>query len=394
MLPDKYVYIMNSNRITVSIGASILTFILILSACAKKTEDDVHVSSIRLDKSYILLEVGETRTVTVAIKPDEAADKSIMWSSSNKSVVTVNDGVINAVAVGEAIVSAEADGKSATCAVTVVPFCVEVESIILDKVDILLKVGETTTLTATVNPSDATDRNFTWDSDDTGVVTVDNGVVKAVGIGSATVVATAGNHSAYCRVSVVPTPITGISLDKTSVPLKLGESVVLMATVSPSDATDNTVTWNSDDNSVATVDDGIVKAVGVGNTTIVAKAGNYYAKCFVYVIPVPITGLSLSETCLSLQIEDLALLAARLTPSDASADEVQWSISDETVASIYSSISPYGYAQVLVVAHKEGTATVSAKAGGLAAFCEVTVLPNIQLNKDTFTEQTTEEDLF
>jgi alpha-amylase len=116
-------------------------------------------------------------------------------------------------------------------------------------------------------------------------VSVENGLVKAVSAGTATVTATAGGKSAKCEVNVQPrgVDVTGISLNKTDLTLNPGGTFQLEATVSPSDATDKTVTWTSSDPSVVSVKNGLVKAVSAGTATVTATAGGKSARCEVTV---------------------------------------------------------------------------------------------------------------
>ena len=123
----------------------------------------------------------------------------------------------------------------------------------LDKTTASLKAGETITLTATVNPDDATDKTVTWSSSDQTIATVSNGVVTAKKVGNATITAKAGSKTATCQITVVATEVTSVTLNKTTASLRAGETVTLTATVNPDDATDKTVTWSSSDQTIATV---------------------------------------------------------------------------------------------------------------------------------------------
>lgn len=143
-----------------------------------------------------------------------------------------------------------------------------------------LNKGETVQLTATVLPTDATDKTVTWSSSNNDIASVDNnGEVTAVGPGTATITATANDGSgkaASCRITVNEpyTPpaivhVTGISLDRETATIKKGSILQLSATVTPSNADDKTVRWESSNTDVATVDDnGKVTAIAPGTATI------------------------------------------------------------------------------------------------------------------------------
>ena len=151
--------------------------------------------------------------------------------------------------------------------------------------------GGTDTLTATVEPNNATNRNVTWSSDNPSVATVNNGVVSAVSEGTATITVTAqgdSTKSASCTVTVTAAavPVTGVTLNKTSTSLYVGNTETLTATVAPDNATNKDVIWTSSDSAVATVDqNGVVTAVDRGTATITVTTadGNYTATCTVTV---------------------------------------------------------------------------------------------------------------
>ena len=128
-----------------------------------------------------------------------------------------------------------------------------------------------------------------WSTSDASIATVESGVVTAVKVGTATITAVSGGKSATCEVTVEPTPVTSVTLDKASVSLKAGQAVTLTATVQPDDATDKTVIWSTSDASIATVESGVVTAVKAGTVTITATSGDISANCEVTVEP-PISG--------------------------------------------------------------------------------------------------------
>ncbi|MCH5191030.1 MAG: Ig-like domain-containing protein [Oscillospiraceae bacterium] len=153
-----------------------------------------------------------------------------------------------------------------------------VTGITLDKSSVTLKKGETSQLTATVTPSDATDKTVTYSSSNTKVATVSgSGKITAVGAGSATITAKAGSKTATCNVSVKVTQ-TGIAASGgTSRSVEEGGSLKLSVTKVPSDATDDySVTWVSANTNIATVSsNGTVTGVAVGSTTVTAKSNNW-----------------------------------------------------------------------------------------------------------------------
>ena len=157
---------------------------------------------------------------------------------------------------------------------------VKVTGVSVSKTALSLKVGDTSTLTVTIKPTDATNKTATWKTSNAKIATVSNGKVTAVGVGTATITVTVDGKSATTKVTVAkaetkqeevkPTEVkvTGVTLNKTSLDLKVGGSQDLTATINPSNATNKTATWSSSNESVATVANGKVTAKAAGEATI------------------------------------------------------------------------------------------------------------------------------
>lgn len=175
---------------------------------------------------------------------------------------------------------------------------VAVTGITLDASSAIISQGNTKTLTATITPSDATNKTITWASDTTSVATVSGGVVTAVKTGStadasATITATTadGSYTASCIITVskASVAVTGISVSPSELALTTGGTGSITATLAPSDATDQTITWTTSDSSVATVTGSdltaTVTAVAAGTATLTATTedGSYSSSCAVTV---------------------------------------------------------------------------------------------------------------
>lgn len=171
--------------------------------------EPVAVESVTLDQPSLDLFIGDTRTLTATVLPDDADDKTVVWSSSDKAVASVENGTVTALADGTAVITAKAGEKSATCSVTVTKKPVPVESVVLDRTSVELKIGESTTLTATVLPADADDKAVSWTSSDASVVTVADGVLTGVKAGTAVITVTASGKTATCEVKVYDPSYTG-----------------------------------------------------------------------------------------------------------------------------------------------------------------------------------------
>lgn len=265
------------------------------------------VSSVTINPSSATLDPNDTKQLSVTVDATpSSADKTVTWSSSDASVATVDEnGLVTAVGQGTATITATSNldnTKSGTCSVTVnTPAApIEVESISI-KSSTTLAIGGTETLSVTYTPSDAnTGKAITWSSDKESVAKVDeNGKVTGVAVGTAIITATSEKgKTATCVVTVQAVAVTGVTLDKTSATLKVGENLMLTAFVAPTDAANKNVTWESSNTAVATVARGYVtsKAAGTAKITVTTEDGGYTASCTVTVTeasPVPQTDLTL-----------------------------------------------------------------------------------------------------
>ena len=330
----------------------------------------VAVSGVSLDIVEVTIKEGDSVTLTATVKPDDAADKSVSWSSSDDAVASVADGVVTGVKAGSATITVKTNdgGKTATCAVTVEAKAVAVESVSLDKSELTLIVGEDATLTATVKPDGATDKSVSWASDKEAVATVDESG----------------------KVSAKAVKVTGIKLDKSSITIGVGEEITLTPTIEPDDATDKTVTWQSNDASVAAVDEtGKVTGKAAGSATIIAttKDGGFKATCSVKVTDagVSVTGVSLNESEIVMEVGDGAKLWETVTPSTAANKKVTWSSDKPEVADV----DDNGNVEAKAVG--EAIITVKTVDGGFEATCKVTVVgkvisvTGVSLDKTTLT---------
>lgn len=206
----------------------------------------IEVTEVKLDKTELSMTEGEEASLTATVAPDNASNKTVTWTSSDPAVATVDNGKVTAVKAGEATITAKAGEKAADCKVLVKakdipaptptptpnpgtgsdvgsggdsgagqggdsgtgsdtpqpPATIAVTSVTLNKTELTLTEKESTVLTATVTPDNATDKTVNWSSSDPAVATVENGKVTAVKAGEATITATAGEKSATCKITV------------------------------------------------------------------------------------------------------------------------------------------------------------------------------------------------
>ncbi len=176
----------------------------------------IPVTSVTLDPTEMTIEKGKTANLTATISPANASNQRVNWAFSEKGIVFVSGDNIGTrtvagVTEGTTTITATVDGKTASCEVTVTPKAIPVESITLNKTELSLVKGATETLTATVLPTTATDKAVTWESSDTAVATVKDGIVTAVAAGKATITAKAGEKTATCAVTVTNPSNSGSS---------------------------------------------------------------------------------------------------------------------------------------------------------------------------------------
>jgi uncharacterized protein YjdB len=175
----------------------------------------VAVTGVTLNKTSVNLDVGNIEILTAAVAPANASNKNVYWASSNTAVATVSNGRITATGVGSAVITVTtADGgKTAACTVTVklpAPDAIPVTGVTLNKTSTSLGIWNSENLTATVTPSNATNKNVSWTSSNTGVAGVSNGYIIAYGTGSAVITVTTadGGKTAMCTVTVPGSDMT------------------------------------------------------------------------------------------------------------------------------------------------------------------------------------------
>lgn len=339
------------------------------------------VGEISLSAGKTTLKVGESTKVTASISPENATDKGITFTSSAATVATVDaDGNVMATGAGSATITATAkDGKGASSSITL-----KVEEmaagVTLEPNSLNLKENETAQLSASVQPTTAS-QSIRYSSNNDAVATVSNtGLVTAVKEGTAIITAAANDGSgkyATCTVKVgstpVEVPVTGITVNPSELLLEEKEAKELKATVEPANATNKGVIFSSSNTNVAVVsNDGLVTAVNNGTAIITVTSkenSSIIAKCSVKVgKPVMVTDVTVQPAELKLKTDGTYQLSVSVLPSNADERGVTFESSNTAVATVSAS--------GLVTAKGPGTATitVTAKDGsGKKATCTVTV---------------------
>lgn len=238
----------------------------------------------------------------------------------------------------------------------------------LDKTEMEVTVGYPETITATL--SEGTTDTVVWTSSDESIATVDeNGVVTGITDGEVVITATAGNLSAECKVTVKTVhaesvSIAGEGVEDGKLRLKLWSYVLLEAIIEPERVTDEIV-WSSSDSEVAVISpDGYVQGYKAGTATITLTVGEKTASIEVEVYEIPAESLTLDKTEIELLTGENTKITATVTPEDHTDGNVEWSSSDESVATV---------SRGTVTGVAAGEATITAKIGDLEATCKVTV---------------------
>lgn len=249
------------------------------------TSTIVDISSIKIFPSEAELVLGQNLTLNLLYTPSNVTNKSnVTWSSSNSNVVEVNEGVITAKNIGNAVITASINGKKSTTNIIVNSLnstnnIIPVKSINLTKSEISLTVNKTSQIQYDILPSDATNKKVSFESSNTNVFTVSNtGLIKGVGQGLG--ILTACSNNGICeKVSIKVTSNTilpeSIYLNIEEVTLKIGDSKQLRATLIPLNTTSSNLIWVTGSSAVASVSNtGLITAKSYGTTTVSAITTN------------------------------------------------------------------------------------------------------------------------
>lgn len=282
--------------------------------------------------------IGQYQLVATVKPSGNGVNRNVTWSSSNEAVCKVDEnGLVKYVAPGYCtIVCKTEDGAFiATCNFII---SIPVETIKLDYTDEIMSKGQTLRITAEVLPLTATNRTVSWESSNTNVCIVDsNGLVEAVGTGSATILCKSldGGVTAMCNI-YVKQPVTSVVLNTTDITVRKGQVFWLNATCLPENADNKIVTWESRDKDVCTVEsDGKVTATGAGTTSIICTNVDtgLTAYCIVTVTQ-PVTGITLNSDYQELWVGAKYAIIPSIEPIDAENKNVTYFSSDTSVATV------------------------------------------------------------
>jgi gliding motility-associated-like protein len=315
------------------------------------------------------------------VAPSNATNKTVSWSSSNTAIATVSTGgLVTAVAAGTATITVTTqDGsKTATCAVTVTT--VAVTGVTLSPTSTSLSVGATQQLTATIAPTNATNKSVTWSSSNTAIATVSTaGLVTAVAAGTATITVktTDGSKTATCAVTVTATSGFTVYFYRPST-WGTGIKIYWWSALPAGNLADGTWPGVSMTNTGGNwysytftniTSTNVIFDDGTNQTANLSRSSNgwYYNGNWYNTQPVPVTGVTVSPLTATLAPGATKQLTATLVPSNATVTGVAWSSDNTSVATVSSS--------GLVTAVGAGTAAITATTtdNSFTANCTVTV---------------------
>ena len=250
---------------------------------------EIAIKAFSVSTTTYNMTIGDKAHIAYTITPSNATE-TISWKTDNSSIVTVDNGMITAVGVGNTVISASSSNAGFSVSVTVSGKSIKIDSFSISQSQYRLSIGESTIVSTTITPSNATEK-LNWTSSDTSVATVENGKITAKGKGTAFITASSDNcGSIVCTVDVY-SPVTNITFDKDSYTVGRSKSITIGVTLTPADASLYRLTWTSANPSIARVTNGTVVGVSNGTTTITVTSedGGFSKSCTVTVVDAPLT---------------------------------------------------------------------------------------------------------
>ena len=350
------------------------------SATARITVAAIPVASVRIVPDSATVSVRQTAQLSARVSDSTGAllvGRPLTWASDAPSVATVDgNGVVTAVATGQARVTATSEGKSGTAVVIVTP--IPVASIAVTPDSGALAQGDTLLLTARLLDAGGNvlaGRVVSWISGAPSIATVDaRGVVTAIGPGTALIIASSEGVRATVPVSVTPATVATVTTTPANATVQEGATVQLAASILDARGrpmAGKAATWSSSNPSVATVSStGLVQVIAVGSATISARSDGVTGTSTITVIPVPIANVVLSPPTATVTTGRTVQLSAVLT--DAAGRTVPLNNRTITWTSNAPSIATVG-ATGVVTGTSAGIATVRAQVDGASGIASIIV---------------------
>lgn len=238
------------------------------------------LEKIIIDTAQLSLSIGDSYTFAVQTVPD-GIEAEYIWMSEDSDIASVDNGTVTANAVGTTVITVSCGDVHDQCEVSVSAGGNAVESVTLDKSEATIKISQTITLSATVEPADA-EYALAWVSDRPEIATVNNGEVTGVAVGTAGIIVTAGLRRDTCMVTVEDV-VESVTLDVHEKIIEVGDTFTLTADVKLTDA-EYELVWSSSAPSIAFVEDGVVSGYGEGSADVIVTVGTRSDTCKVTVV--------------------------------------------------------------------------------------------------------------
>jgi uncharacterized protein YjdB len=389
---EKVVKIINSGKQTATIqgvsgGTAVIIAVnqdnVVIGSChvtVKQKVTNITLSETDLTVSQSLKNVQLRASVT----PDNANNKTILWKSTNTRVATVDStGMVTLVGPGTASIIATSEDDPSVTAICNINVGVPVSSITLDDITKTMYVGESQRLGYIITPTNATNKNVTWSSTNTAVASVDStGLVSARSAGIAIIIVKTVDGSIIKTSTItVKEKATGVTIETKDIEISVGQIFTVPIKITPANATDISLIWESTDTKVVTVNDGKITGVSAGKAVIVLKPSQGPAVFVNVTVVQKATGLQLNFTEKTVVVGEKFKLKATLLPSSSTKVDVTFSSSNTKVAKVTAAGN--------ITALKGGTAIITVKTadGKISELCVVHVVErvtSIKLNKSSY----------
>lgn len=340
------------------------------------------VSKIEVNKNEISIRPGGSYKINALVYPKNATNKNITWETNDSRIAIVNlDGTVIGLRSGETYITGyTSNDKKVTIKVIVTPNAVSVDSLEISPSEMTIVKGDTYNLTAKLIPSNANYDEITWISSDERIVSVDNGKIEGLKVGSTIITAIADGLEAYATIEVKANiiDVESVEIIENSLNLKVGETASINVKILPNNATNQSLIYSTNNQNISVNNKGIVTALKSGTSTITVTSTNGKTATIKVIVekesspnpPTPssnkVTEVLLNLSNVGLHIGQTKQMKATVLPLNAINNEITWVSSNTGVVTVSSS--------GLLTGINPGTAQISAIAeNGKVARTNVTV---------------------
>lgn len=353
---------------------------------AETAQVEIKATEIDLGDYQTEMLVGEKQLLSITVLPSDATTQNLTYQSSNEIIATINSmGRITAISEGSTNITVKCGSIENGFTLTVKSNEVAVTDIEIGYYDAEMEIGKTQTLVATVLPTSASNQTVTYSSSDASIAAIlSTGEIKAITKGTVTITASAGSIAKNIKITVkeeAKVKAEQIDLGDYQETMAIGEKQLLSATVLPTDATDQTLSYQSSNEEVATVNEmGRITAIAVGKTKITISCGsasNSFSLTVKKTNDIEVTDIEIGNYEEEMTVDKTQTISATVMPSNATDTTVTYSSSDTGIATVLSS------GEVKTIA--KGNVIITVKAGEILKEILITVkvaTTKIELNNN------------